>query len=72
MDDALQIMPDLIADEAQDAMRYANLALANKAESPDLADLFMHLSSEELHHMKMISDKMASMVGNLHDQYNGL
>ena len=65
-------MPELIAEEAKDAMKYANLALAHRADHPDLADMFMKLSSEELHHMQMISDKMAGMVETLHNQYHGV
>lgn len=70
MDEIMKIMPGLIAEEAQDAMKYANLALAHRADHPDLADLFMRLSSEELHHMQMIADALAGMVNSLHDQYH--
>ena len=69
MDEIMKIMPGLIAEEAQDAMKYANLALAHREDHPDLADMFMQLSSQELHHMKMIADALAGMVGALHDQY---
>lgn len=62
-------MPELIEEEAKDAMKYANLALATRADHPDLADLFMQLSGEELRHMQMISDKMSSMVEKLQEQY---
>ena len=65
-------MPELIAEEAKDAMKYANLALAHRADHPDLSDMLMKLSSEELHHMQMISDKMAGMVETLHNQYHGV
>ena len=65
-------MPELIAEEAQDAMKYANLALAHRADHPDLADMFMELSSQELTHMQMISDKLAAMVGKLHNEYKGV
>lgn len=63
-------MPELIAEEAKDAMKYANLALEHRSDHPDLADMFLKLSVEELHHMQMISDKMAGMVETLHDKYN--
>ena len=63
-------MPKLIAAEAQDAMNYAHLALENRESNHDLAEMFMKLSGEELHHMQMISDKLAAMVSNLHAQYN--
>ena len=63
-------MPELIAEEAKDAMKYANLAMAHRADHPDLADMFMKLSTEELHHMQMISDKMAGMVETIHTQYH--
>ena len=49
-------MPKLIGDEANDALKYADLSLENRADYPDLADLFMKLSGEELHHMKMIAE----------------
>lgn len=64
-------MPELIAEEAKDAMKYANLAMAHRADYPDLADMFMKLSTEELHHMQMISEKMAGMVETIHTQYHG-
>lgn len=68
--DIMKIMPGLIAEEAQDAMNYANLALAHREDHPELADLFMQLSGQELHHMQMISDKLAQMVNAVHDQYH--
>lgn len=70
MDDMMKIMPDLIAEEAQDAMKYANLALAHREDHPEIADMFMQLSGQELHHMQMISDKLSGMVNALHDQYH--
>ena len=69
MDEIMKIMPALIAAEAQDAMKYANLALTYRVDNPDLADMFRELSGQELHHMQMISDKLAGMVNALHDQY---
>lgn len=69
MDDMMKILPDLIAEEAQDAMKYANLALEHQSDHPDLASMFIQLSSDELRHMKMISDKLAGMVSALHEQY---
>ena len=71
MDDIMKIMPSLIAEEAQDAMKYANLALKYRVEDQALADLFMQLSGQELHHMQMISDKLSGMVEMLHSQYTG-
>ena len=64
-------MPKLISGEASDAMKYANLAMEHRADHPDLADMFMQLSAEELRHMQMIADKMTAMVQKLHDQYHG-
>jgi len=55
-------LPDLIADEAHDTMKYANLAAMHRGEHPDLGEMFMKLSGEELHHMQMLADKMAGMV----------
>ena len=63
-------MPELIEGEAKDAMKYATLAIEHRTDHPSLADMFMQLSAEELHHMQMISDKMTAMVEKLHDQYN--
>lgn len=70
MDDMMKIMPDLIAEEAQDAMKYANLAIAHREDHPEIAGLFMQLSIQELHHMQMISEKLAGTVNALHDQYH--
>ena len=63
-------MPELIEEEAKDSMKYANLALEHKADHPALADMFMQLSAEELHHMQMISDRMTAMVEKLQEQYH--
>lgn len=63
-------MPELIAEEAKDAMKYANLAVEHRADYPDLAAMFMKLSEEELHHMQMISEKMTGMVEMIHAQYH--
>ena len=71
MDEMLSQMPGLISEEAQDAMKYANLALQHQADHPEAAALFMELSSDELSHMRRISDMLAGMVDKLHAQYNG-
>ena len=63
-------MPELIEGEAQDAMNYARLALDHKSVHPDLAEMFMRLSADELRHMQMLSTALASMVEALHSQYN--
>lgn len=68
----MKIMPGLIAEEAQDAIKYANLAIAHREDHTELADLFMQLSSQELHHMQMISEKLAGLVNALHDQYHSV
>lgn len=53
-------------------MKYAKLALENQADNPDLANMFLQMSGEELHHMQMISGKMTGMVEKLHEQYKGV
>ena len=72
METMLNGMPELIEEEAKDAMKYANLAMAHRADHPDIADMFMELSKEELHHMKMISDHMTAMVEKIHAQYEAM
>ena len=69
MENVLDEMPKQIAEEARDAMKYAGLALECRALDPDVADMYMELSGQELHHMQMISDKMKSMVEKLHAEY---
>ena len=64
-------LPKLIEEEAQDAMKYAHLALEHRADHPDFADLFMELSGQELKHMQMISGMMTAMIDKLHAQYKG-
>ena len=59
-------MPELIAEEAKDAMKYAELAAKHRTDHPDLSEMFMALSGEELRHMKMLSEKMTSMVEAMH------
>lgn len=63
-------MPELIAEEARDAMKYANMALAYRDTNPALAEMFMKLSADELAHMRMITEKLGGMVEKLHGQYN--
>ena len=70
MDDIMQQMTKLIVEESQDAMKYATLAIDHREDHPELADMFMQLSADELRHMKTISDRMAGMVSKLHEQYN--
>ena len=62
-------LPALIKEEAQDSMKYAHLALEHRADHPEIADLFMKLSGEELHHMQMIAETLAAMIGKIHAQY---
>ena len=69
--DLLNGLPKLIEEEAQDAMKYARLAMEHKADHPDIADLFMELSGQELHHMQMIAEKLAAMIGKIQAQYKG-
>lgn len=69
MDQASPGLPALIGEEAQDAMKYARLALDHKSDHPDLAELFMKLSGEELRHMQLLSGALAGMVETLHSQY---
>ena len=71
MENVLDEMPKQIAEEARDAMKYAGLALECRALDPDVADMYMELSGQELHHMQMISGKMAAMIEKLHAQYKG-
>lgn len=65
-------LPEMIAGEAEDAMKYAKCALAHKEDHPDLAETFIQLSAEELGHMERLYNQAVSMIKNMHNQYKNM
>ncbi len=66
----IRTLTEQIDDELQDAGKYARLALEYKTTDPEMASLFYRLSCEELTHMTMLHDCVASKI-EAH-QKNGL
>lgn len=66
----IEELPGMIAEEAQDAMKYAKLAMAHKADHPEIAELFIQLSAEELGHMEKIAAKAAGMIKGMQAAYH--
>ena len=52
----------MIDEELDDARKYAQCALNEKDEHPEVADVFFKLSGEEMEHMKMLHDSAVELI----------
>ena len=67
MEDEMQIikkLSEMIAEEIEDADKYARCALNYKATMPELADTFNRLSAEEMKHMQMMHEQVVRIIDN--------
>lgn len=62
-------LSEYIEDEIKDAGKYARCALKHKDETPELADLFHHLSEQEAEHAKLLYDMAMKEVKEMQDKY---
>ena len=60
----IQKLSEMIDEEIDDANRYAECALKNKADYPKAAEVFHRLSEEEIGHANMLHDVAAAMISD--------
>lgn len=60
--DTIKKLLDLINDELEDAMTYAEKAVKCKATHPDMAEMFFSLSMDELKHKNMLQNHLQKAV----------
>ena len=55
-------LSEMIAEEIDDAGRYADCALKHKDSNPQLAETFFRLSLEEMQHMSLLHDQVVRII----------
>lgn len=60
--DVIKMMTPMIKSEIHDARDYAMKALQLKEHHPDLADMLLEISEEEMGHMKRLHDGLAKLI----------
>ena len=60
--DTIKKLLDLIDDELEDAMTYAEKAVKCKATHPEMAEMFYSLSLDELKHKSMLQNHLQRAV----------
>ena len=58
----IEKLSEKIAEEISDAREYAQMALENRDEYPDVARTLYDLSEEELGHMSRLHDAVAAII----------
>ena len=62
-------LSEMIADEIEDAERYAKCALNHKEDYPALADLFNRLSGDELGHANLLHEKVVGLIEDYREEH---
>lgn len=62
-------LSEMIADEIEDAERYAKCALNHKEDHPALADLFHRLSGDELQHANLLHEKVVGLIEDYREEH---
>ena len=65
----IKCLSELIDEELDDAMKYADLALKWKDEDPDAADLFHELSTEEMGHMEKLHNEVKEQIQDYRNEH---
>lgn len=60
----IEKLSDMIAEEIDDAEKYAKCALYYKDERPPVAETFYRLANEELNHMMMLHDQVVTIISD--------
>ena len=58
----IQMLTEQIAEEIEDAKKYATLAMEMKESDPDLAKMYFSLSQQEMEHMQILHKAAAEMI----------
>lgn len=58
----IQELSEMIEDEIDGAKEYITLALKIKDEKPELARTLFNISTQEMEHMKLLHDSVASVI----------
>jgi Rubrerythrin. len=65
--DIVKVIVDMIDEEIDGAENYAKCALKNKQENPQLAKVFHDISCDELRHIDMLHNEVATLIKRLRD-----
>lgn len=58
----IQCMSEQIEEEIDDARKYAGMALKYKDERPDVAQMYLKLSEDEIGHMNRIHESVSAII----------
>ena len=58
----IKCIEEFIAEEIEDATKYAKLAVKIKDENPSLAKTYYDLSVDELRHMSLLHDEVVAII----------
>jgi len=69
MDDLIEKLAHMMADEIEGSAKYAKCAVKLKADHPKLAEMFHTMSKQEMEHMNHLQDAITSQLKALQDKY---
>ena len=58
----IKTIAEKIREEISDAEEYAKLAMTNKANYPEMADVFLNLSKQELTHANLLHEQAERLI----------
>lgn len=69
MNELIEKLGAMIADEMEGAAKYFECSLKLKQDHPKLADMFHEMAEQEMGHMKKLLDAADAELKNLMDMY---